>query len=49
MAGYQCAYCKRSSGVTKVMVGPLKGTEKPAMSDRGCPKSPSGKHKWVKK
>lgn len=49
MAGYVCSYCKRCSGVTKVANGPNKGAEKPAMSERGCDKSPSGTHHWVKK
>ena len=43
MADYQCSYCKLKSGKTII-----KGVVKPALSDRGCPKSPSGKHKWVK-
>ena len=46
--GYICSYCKRHSGAT-VSVFDGKRTEKPAMSTRNCPVSPSGQHKWVKK
>lgn len=49
MTTWVCSYCKRTSGSTKMMNGPEKGKEKPAISERGCDKSPSGKHKWVKR
>lgn len=46
MSGYKCAFCGKVSGTTKDAVTKK---EKPAMSDRGCTGSSSGKHKWVKK
>ena len=48
MPDYQCPYCKKTSGKKISMDGPNKGKVVPALSDRGCPKSPSGKHKWVR-
>ena len=48
MTKWVCSYCKKTSGTTKMSNGLEKGKEKPAMSERGCDKSPSGLHKWVK-
>ena len=46
MSGYKCQYCGKVSGTTR---NSATGKEKPAMSDNGCLKAPSKKHKWIKK
>ncbi len=46
MSGYKCQFCGKVSGFTKDAVTKK---EKPALSDKGCSKSPDGYHKWIKK